>query len=50
VVYELDSLSPAINSGLPAHATEFPLDLNGNSRLDDSAPDMGAYEWIGDDG
>ncbi len=47
--YELDSLSPAINSGFPAHATEFPLDLNGNSRLDDTAPDMGAYEWIGGD-
>jgi hypothetical protein len=47
VVYELDSLSPAIDAGLPAHATEFPLDLNGNSRLDDAAPDMGAYEWIG---
>ncbi len=50
VVYELDSLSPAINAGLPAHATEFPLDLNGNSRLDDPAPDMGAYEWIGGGG
>jgi hypothetical protein len=47
VFYELDSLSPAIDAGLPAHATEFPLDLNGNSRLDDAAPDMGAYEWIG---
>jgi len=50
VVYELDSLSPAINAGFPAHSTEFPLDLNGNSRLDDTAPDMGAYEWIGGDG
>ena len=47
VIYELDSLSPAIDAGLPAHAIEFPLDLNGNSRLDDAAPDMGAYEWIG---
>jgi hypothetical protein len=47
VVYELDSLSPAIDAGLPAHAIEFPLDLNGNNRLDDAAPDMGAYEWIG---
>jgi hypothetical protein len=47
VVYELDSLSPAIDAGLPTHATEFPLDLNGNSRLDDLAPDLGAYEWIG---
>ena len=47
IVYELDSLSPAIDAGLPAHAVEFPFDLNGNSRLDDEAPDLGAYEWIG---
>jgi hypothetical protein len=47
VVYELDSLSPAIDAGFPDHATEFPLDLNGNSRVDDLAPDLGAYEWIG---
>lgn len=47
VIYELDSLSPAIDAGLPAHAVGLPLDLNGNSRLDDDAPDMGAYEWIG---
>jgi len=26
---------------------EFPFDLNGNSRLDDDAPDLGAYEWMG---
>jgi hypothetical protein len=47
VVYELDSLSPAIDAGLPGHAVEFPFDLNGKSRLDDVAPDLGAYEWIG---
>ena len=47
VIYELDSLSPAIDAGLPAHAVEFPFDLNGNSRLDDDAPDLGAYEWMG---
>ena len=47
VVYELDSLSPAIDAGLPGHAVEFPFDLNGNSRQDDVAPDLGAYEWIG---
>jgi hypothetical protein len=44
--FELDSLSPAINAGLPAYAIEFPFDLNGNSRLDDDAPDLGSYEWI----
>ena len=44
--FELDSLSPAIDAGLPAYAIDFPFDLNGNSRLDDEAPDLGAYEWI----
>jgi hypothetical protein len=48
VVYELDTLSPAIDAGLPAHAIEVPFDLNGNSRLDDAAPDLGAYERIGE--
>ena len=50
VFYELDSLSPAIDAGLPGHAVGFPLDLNGNSRLNDAAPDLGAYEWVGDEG
>jgi len=44
--FELDSLSPAINAGLATYAIEYPFDLNGNSRLDDEAPDLGAYEWI----
>ncbi|MDF1574619.1 MAG: hypothetical protein P1P86_05450 [Bacteroidales bacterium] len=47
VVYELDSLSPAIDAGLPAHASGFPLDLKGSSRLDDEAPDLGALERTG---
>ena len=47
VSYALDSLSPAIDAGLPAHASEIPLDLNGNSRLDDDGPDLGAIERIG---
>jgi hypothetical protein len=46
VNYELDTLSPAIDAGLPAYAVEIPFDLNGNSRLDDEAPDLGAYERI----
>lgn len=46
VSYELDSLSPAIDAGLPSHAIPFPFDLKGNSRLDDIAPDLGAYERI----
>jgi len=44
--FQLDSLSPAIDAGLPAYAIEFPFDLNWNSRLDDDAPDLGSYEWI----
>ncbi len=47
IIYELDSLSPAIDAGLPAHAIDIPTDLNGNGRLDDDAPDLGAYEWTG---
>jgi hypothetical protein len=47
VVYELDSLSPAIDEGFPGYGTVVPLDMKGNSRMDDAAPDMGAYEWIG---
>ena len=50
VFYELDSLSPAIDAGLPGHAVGLPLDLKGNSRLNDAGPDLGAYEWVGDDG
>ncbi len=46
VNYELDTLSPAIDAGLPTHAISFPFDLKGNSRLDDEAPDLGAYERI----
>jgi hypothetical protein len=46
VNYELDTLSPAIDAGLPSHAIGFPFDFNGNSRLDDEAPDLGAYERI----
>ncbi len=46
--YELDSLSPAIDAGLASFAVEFPFDFNGNDRLGDEAPDLGAYEWIGE--
>ena len=40
--FRLDSLSPAINSGL---VSEILLDLDGNSR--DGNPDIGSFEWIG---
>jgi len=45
--YQPDSLSPVIDAGLADHALPVPLDLNGNSRLDNAAPDLGAYEWVG---
>ena len=46
-LYGPDSLSPAINAGLPAHALDFPFDRDGTNRLDDEAPDLGAFEWTG---
>jgi hypothetical protein len=46
VIYALDTLSPAIDAGLPAHAVEFPFDLEGKNRLDDEAPDLGALERV----
>jgi hypothetical protein len=44
VLYSLDTLSPAIDAGLPAHAVGIPFDFEGNNRLADEAPDLGAYE------
>jgi len=46
VSLELDTLSPAIDLGLLEYALEYPFDLNGNSRVLDGHPDLGAYEWI----
>ncbi len=45
-LYSLDTLSPAINAGQPSHAIDVPFDIEGNNRLGDAAPDMGAYERI----
>lgn len=42
--YQLDTLSSAKDKGLIDYANPFPLDLNGNSRISDSAPDLGAFE------
>ncbi len=44
--FSLDTLSPAINAGLPAHAVGVPFDFEGKNRLGDEAPDLGAFEWI----
>ena len=46
--FELDTLSPAMDAGLLDYATAFPFDLKGISRLEDEAPDLGAYERIED--
>ena len=40
-----DSVSPARGLADPNFASQVPLDLNGNNRLVDGAPDAGAYEW-----
>ncbi len=42
--FELDTLSPAINAGSVVYGNMTPLDLNQNSRTQDEAPDLGAYE------
>jgi len=45
VSYSPDSLSPLIDAGLAHYALGFPFDKDGQNRLDDEAPDLGAYEW-----
>ncbi len=44
--FELDTLSPAMDIGLYNIATQFPVDLNNVSRLDDAGPDLGAFERV----
>ncbi|WP_258176764.1 hypothetical protein [Marinilabilia salmonicolor] len=44
--YQLDSLSVARDAGSVNIAKEFPEDAMGASRIDDEAPDMGAFERI----
>ncbi|HCC70061.1 MAG TPA: hypothetical protein DEQ09_02770 [Bacteroidales bacterium] len=39
-----DNLSPLINKGAVYYANIVPADMRGNSRIDDEAPDIGAYE------
>lgn len=40
-----DSVSPVRGKADPAVAALFPLDLNGNSRIAGTKPDIGAYQW-----
>ena len=44
--FRLDSLSPARDIADPLISQKIPYDLNGISRLQDKAPDAGAYEYI----
>jgi len=44
--FQLDTLSPAKDFGLINIATEFPIDLYGNSRLSDNGPDLGCFERL----
>lgn len=42
--YSLDSISPALNIGDPEISAIVPFDFNGNSRISDDGPDLGAIE------
>lgn len=44
--FELDTLSPAKDTGLLEYGNLSPLDIKGNSRTADSKPDLGAYERL----
>ncbi len=44
--FRLGDESPAIDAGDPETGVLHPLDFDGNSRVSDDAPDIGAYEWI----
>ena len=47
--YSIDSLSPARHVGDKNIASQFPKDLNDQSRLEDEGPDLGALEWKSSD-
>ncbi len=44
--YRLDTLSTAKDAGYKEYAEDVPMDILQISRLDDAAPDLGAYERI----
>lgn len=44
--FELQEGSPAIGKADKAYSLSVPFDLKGQSRLTDSNPDMGCYEWV----
>lgn len=43
--FRLDSVSPALNIADKSIARSYPYDLDGCYRLNDSGPDLGAYEY-----
>ncbi len=45
--YLLDTLSPAKDLGLLEYGLLYPIDLKGDSRVVDGAPDAGAFERVG---
>ncbi|MDR1562784.1 MAG: hypothetical protein LBS54_06860 [Dysgonamonadaceae bacterium] len=44
--FSLKESSPARNAANPGFSQAAPLDIRGNSRLEDGFPDIGAYEWV----
>ena len=44
--YHLTSSSPAIGNASSEFAADFPIDLDGNNRLQDGSSDIGCYEFI----
>ncbi|MCD4790237.1 MAG: hypothetical protein K8R37_09580, partial [Bacteroidales bacterium] len=48
--YQLDTLSPAIDIGsmevIDSSVLDITIDMNGNSRISENKPDLGAYEFI----
>lgn len=46
--FRLKPQSPAIDKANKPYSLPYPSDLNGNSRLNDTNPDIGCYEWVAD--
>ena len=44
--FRLDSVSSARNMADVEISQLYPVDMNGNNRLEDGKPDAGAYEWV----
>lgn len=44
--FTIDDASPCLNAGNKIYGNLYPLDLMGNSRILDSAPDIGVYEFF----